>query len=53
MKKVKDPQSSFTCPYCGGVFGLSTSGKVGMFSYKIYRSHVDKCEKKPKLCKNC
>jgi hypothetical protein len=44
---------NFTCPHCHQVFGIDAKGNIGMYSYKIFMSHVDHCEKKPKLCKSC
>ena len=36
-------RSQFTCPHCGGVYGCSEDGKVGMYSWKIYQRHIETC----------
>ena len=46
-------KTKFTCPHCGGLYGCTPDGKVGMYSWKVYKSHVEHCPKRPKLCKSC
>jgi hypothetical protein len=46
-------RKKFTCPHCGGVFGIGPKGEASIYSYKIYTFHVNNCEKKPKQCKSC
>ena len=38
----------FTCPYCGGLFGCSEDGKIGMYSIKILQRHKETCSERKK-----
>ncbi len=39
-------KQQFTCPHCGGVYGCSDEGKIGMWSAKIYQRHRETCPEK-------
>ena len=39
-------KQQFTCPYCGGVYGCSEDGKIGMYSIKILQRHKETCSKR-------
>jgi hypothetical protein len=42
-------KSQFRCPICGKLAGCSEDGKIGLFSARIFRKHVERCRKENRV----